>query len=142
MKTLWMLWLALAVLPGIARAQLTIDWSSVDGGGGTSSGGSYTLSGTIGQADAGTMTGGTFTLEGGFWPALTVSTTPGEPPTLVIQWSGANLQISWAPATPGFVLEQTDALGSGVWTTAPAGAPPVTVPASAATRFFRLHHTP
>ena len=45
-----------------------LDWWTVDGGGATSSaGGSYSLSGTIGQPDAGTSTGGTYTLSGGFW---------------------------------------------------------------------------
>ena len=42
-------------------------WSTIDGGGGTSSGGVYTLSGTIGQPDAGVMAGGDFALMGGFW---------------------------------------------------------------------------
>ncbi len=40
---------------------------TIDGGGGTSSGGSYMLSGTIGQPDAGQMTGGSYTLSGGFF---------------------------------------------------------------------------
>ncbi len=52
---------------GLAAAQPTIDWYTVDGGGGTSTGGQFTLSGTIGQPDAGTMSGGSFTLLGGFW---------------------------------------------------------------------------
>ncbi len=42
-------------------------WSTIDGGGGTSAGGSYTLTGTIGQPDAGAMSGHTFELLGGFW---------------------------------------------------------------------------
>jgi len=51
-----------------AFGQLSINWYTIDGGGGTSSGGTFTLSGTIGQPDAGAaMTGGTFTLNGGFW---------------------------------------------------------------------------
>jgi hypothetical protein len=42
--------------------------NTIDGGGGDSIGGGYTLVGTIGQPDAGTaMTGGGFTLAGGFW---------------------------------------------------------------------------
>ena len=49
----------------------TIDWFTVAGGGGTSSGGSYTASGTIGQSDAGTLSGGSYTLQGGFWPGVT-----------------------------------------------------------------------
>lgn len=42
---------------------------TVDGGGGGSSGGIYTVSGTTGQPDAGTMTGGSYGLTGGFWSA-------------------------------------------------------------------------
>ena len=53
-----------------AHAQLSITWSTIDGGGGTSSGGAFTLRGTIGQHDASApMTGGTFSLTGGFWAA-------------------------------------------------------------------------
>lgn len=50
-----------------ARADYTIEWSSLDGGGGTSSGGDYSLTGTIGQADAGEMSGGDYNISGGFW---------------------------------------------------------------------------
>lgn len=59
-----------------ARAQMTIDWSTIDGGGAmNSTGGTFTLSGTIGQPDAAsnpTLTGGTFELTGGFWPVSNV----------------------------------------------------------------------
>lgn len=45
-----------------------LSWHTVDGGGGTSSGLSFTLTGTIGQCDAGPiMVGGDFSFEGGFW---------------------------------------------------------------------------
>ncbi len=44
-----------------------LSWWTVDGGGGRSSGGAYTLRGTVGQPDAGEMTGGSFRLVGGFW---------------------------------------------------------------------------
>ena len=46
-----------------------ITWSTIDGGGGRSTGDSYTLEGTIGQPDAGLMSGGSYVLAGGFWPA-------------------------------------------------------------------------
>lgn len=64
--------LALLVLTGAALAQsgggYDLSWNTVDGGGYTfSTGGGYTVGGTIGQADAGAMTGGGYTLEGGFW---------------------------------------------------------------------------
>src|SRR4051812_36803786 len=45
-----------------------LTWFSVDGGGGTAStGGAYSLGGTIGQPDAGALSGGTYNLSGGFW---------------------------------------------------------------------------
>lgn len=57
--------------PGLAQSRDTYDlsWYTIDGGGDMwSTGGSFELSGTIGQPDAGTvMTGGGFELLGGFW---------------------------------------------------------------------------
>jgi hypothetical protein len=47
-----------------------LDWYTIDGGGGTSSGGDYSLSGTIGQPDAGGMSGGDYDLSGGFWSGI------------------------------------------------------------------------
>lgn len=48
-----------------------ITWYSIDGGGlMTSSGGGYTLAGTIGQPDAGVQSGGVYGLRGGFWAAF------------------------------------------------------------------------
>lgn len=43
-----------------------IGWT-VDGGGGTATGGGYTLVGTIGQPDAGNVSSSRYVLEGGFW---------------------------------------------------------------------------
>jgi hypothetical protein len=58
----------LTLTPCLVQAQsYAITWWTVDGGGGTSTGGGYTLSGTIGQPDAGVMGGGGYTLTGGFW---------------------------------------------------------------------------
>jgi hypothetical protein len=54
-----------------------LSWSTVDGGGGISSGGDYVLGGTIGQPDAGALNGsGNLTLKGGFWQFETVIDTP------------------------------------------------------------------
>ena len=45
-----------------------LSWSTIDGGGHTfSTGGDYSLGGTIGQPDPGLLTGGEYTLGGGFW---------------------------------------------------------------------------
>lgn len=45
-----------------------LSWWTVDGGGEESTGGDYTLVGTIGQADAGSMAGDGYLINGGFWP--------------------------------------------------------------------------
>lgn len=50
-----------------AAGQFEMREATVDGGGGSSQGGNFTLLGTAGQPDAGTSTGGGFTLHGGFW---------------------------------------------------------------------------
>jgi Dockerin type I domain len=60
---------------------LDLSWNTVDGGGGTSTGGSYVLGGTIGQPDAASMSGGTFALAGGFWPAVVQSCPADIAPT-------------------------------------------------------------
>lgn len=55
-------------LATLAVAQeFSIDWSTVDGGGGFSSGGGFDVEGTIGQHDAGFASGGDYSLESGFW---------------------------------------------------------------------------
>jgi hypothetical protein len=58
------------LLAAAASAQPTIDPHKIAGGGGTSVGSTFTLSGTIGQCDAGpVLSAGSITLTGGFWAA-------------------------------------------------------------------------
>jgi len=54
----------LMVLPALGQTGGPYDltWSTVDGGGGTSSGGQYVLTGTIGQPDAAYSAGGNYAL--------------------------------------------------------------------------------
>jgi hypothetical protein len=137
MKTLFSICVGWYALISVAHAQYAIDWYTIDGGGGTSSGGSYTLSGTLGQPDAGTLSGGSYTLQGGFWPGLVVPST-GEAPTLFIQLSGASVIISWSPGTPGFALEATDSLSSPSWLPAPGGNPTPPISAATGPKFYRL----
>jgi hypothetical protein len=79
MNTKHRLVLILACLPAALASQANgqvfeINWFTIDGGGGMfTSGGSFELSGTIGQPDAGTLSGGAFELSGGFWPAVLLS---------------------------------------------------------------------
>ena len=58
---------AIIAAPGSPDGGLSLSWWTVDAGGGSSKGGVFALSGTVGQPDAGAMQGGSFTLSGGFW---------------------------------------------------------------------------
>jgi hypothetical protein len=140
MKTLlFTLTLSASVLTASAQ-NYAIDWSTIAGGGGTSTGGVYSVSGTIGQPDAGgPMTGGSYSLTGGFW-ALPNAVQRSNAPTLLILPSAPGFAtISWAPATPGFVLQVSPTLTPPAWTDAPSGATnPATVPATLPARFYRL----
>jgi len=117
-------------------AQYSIDWSTIDGGGGTAAGGPYALSGTVGQPDAAAMGAGQYAMHGGFWPGLIVPSA-GEAPTLFIQLAGDSVIISWSPETPGFELEAASDLTGAVWSVGPAGNP-VAVGASGMALFYRL----
>ncbi len=60
--------LAMATVTCPAAAQSDIDWFTIDSGGDTSFGGTFSLAGTLGQFDAGApISGGGFELAGGFW---------------------------------------------------------------------------
>ena len=60
--------LGAAAAPSLGQSDFSIPWHTIDCGGGTSSGGPFSLSGTIGQHDAApVMSGGAFALTGGFW---------------------------------------------------------------------------
>ena len=69
-KSREVLWIILLMISAasIASGQYDISWYTIDGGGGTSSGGQYALTGTIGQPDADYSAGGNYELLGGFWP--------------------------------------------------------------------------
>ena len=66
-----------AVWASIAHAQTgggyDLTWNTIDGGGYMfSTGGGYSLGGTMGQPDAGAMSGGGYSLAGGFWSGAIV----------------------------------------------------------------------
>lgn len=125
-----------------------IDWHTVNGGGGTSTGGVFAVSGTIGQPDGGlVMTGGNYTLTGGFWSLISVIQTPGAPTLYVTQANGV-VTVYWKKPAVGWELQRTATLtGSPApWQRVPAEEYQsnatdisITIPAPAGQWFFRLH---
>ena len=60
--------------PSTPHSGYDLSWYTIDGGGATfSTGGSYSLGGTIGQPDAGALSGGPYTLNGGFWGGTSIN---------------------------------------------------------------------
>ena len=125
--------------------QYAIDWYRIAGGGGTSTGATYQVIGSIGQPDAGVaMTGGNYSVTGGFWSLFALQ-TPGAPTlrifltttnTAVVEWPGSDLdwKLRWTPSlssTPIVWTEQpysTNSTSSWFIQSAPTG-----------NRFYQLH---
>lgn len=134
----------MALLAFRAFGQFAVDWSTVDGGGGSSTGGVFSVTGTIGQPDAGTMSGGNFTLHGGFWGATAVVQSPGAP-LLSICVTNQSVILAWPSPSAGFQLQEAPAVGTTNWLDVAAspqmngGEKQVTLPVPPGKRFYRLH---
>ena len=104
------------LMPAFGFAQqYSIDWYKVSGGGGTSTGSVYSVSGTIGQPDAsGAMSGGNYSVTGGFWSLIQVVQTPGAP-LLIISHVGNQAIVSWDPSVTGWTLQTNNNLSTGTW---------------------------
>ncbi|MBI3850313.1 MAG: hypothetical protein HY298_08500 [Verrucomicrobia bacterium] len=137
----------LAIFTTLALAQTySIDWFTIDGGGGTSMGGVYQISGTAGQPDAGpTMTGGNFTVDGGFWGIIAALQTPGAPTLTITRTATNTVAVSWPSPSTGFTLQQnTNSVASVNWSNIVAApsddgtTKTVIVNPPAGNRFYRL----
>ncbi len=108
--------LAGLLIPEISFAQqYSIDWYKVSGGGGTSTGGTYQVTGTIGQPDAGSaMSGGAYSLTGGFWSLIAVVQTAGLP-NLSIAHSGNSVIVSWPNTTSGTLQTNNNLTSASGW---------------------------
>lgn len=133
----------LGILVGL-HAQYAIDWHTIDGGGGTSTGGVYTVTGSIGQPDAGRMTGWPYALEGGFWGIVGAVQMEGAPLLTVRRTDTNTVLISWPTPATGYALEQNPVVSGGTWnwvtnTPVQVGAAwQVILPAPDSNRFYRL----
>lgn len=135
----WNLWVACAV-DAQSAGGFDLSWHKIAGGGGTSTGGVYAVSGTIGQHDAsGPMTNGAYSLTGGFWVLPTAVQTPGAPVLTITSATHGNATISWTPNTPGYTLQSSTNLTPTGWLPAPSGTTnPVVLPLTDAAKFYRV----
>jgi len=147
MKTFLRIIFAAVLLPTVVNAQsYSINWYKVSGGGGTSSGGNYTVSSTSGQQDAGgPMQGGPYSLTGGFWALIAVQ-TPGAPYLTIQLIAPGTALISWPAPSTGFVLQQIADLTKTNWSsvtnsvTSTNGFNQVTVSPLPGNKYYRLEN--
>lgn len=136
---------ALALGNLIQAQTFTVSPSVIAGGGGTSTGGVFRVSGTIGQSAAGNLAGGSFAIQGGFWGSAEAIQTPGAPFLKVVR-AGGNYVLTWADTGAGFALEVATALqtlntvwgNSGASPTLANGTNTVTIAAQPGKFFYRL----
>jgi hypothetical protein len=104
------------LIPAIGFAQqYSIGWYKIAGGGGTSTGGVYSVSGTIGQLDAsGAMTGNSYSLTGGFWSLISVVQTVGAP-TLFISHSGNTVTVYWQNVSSWTLQQNANLVNPSGW---------------------------
>jgi hypothetical protein len=139
--------IGLLILGTGAQAQTySIDGSVMGGGGGTSTGGRFAVSGTVGQpeANAQALTGGPFSLLGGFWSLFAVQ-TPGAPfLSITLDPQFRAVTVSWPSPSTGFVLQQTADLNVPNWVAVPqpvndSGTSKfIVVNSAGGNRFYRL----
>jgi len=115
-----------------AQGQFSIDWYKISGGGGiNSTGGVYSVGGTVGQHDAGgPMKSGVYSLTGGFWSLFALQ-TPGAPGLTIVLTSTNTAVVSWPSPSTGFELVQNTNLNTTNWVT-----PAQTVNDNGVTRFI------
>jgi len=145
-STIPLLLVGVLAAPALLHAQYSIDWSTIDGGGGTSTGGVYSVTGTIGQPDAGTMSGGNYTLQGGFWGVITAVQTPGAPLLTIFRTTTNTVVVSWpSPSTEWTLQQNTNSVSSVNWSNVTSGiqedgtARTLIVNPPTGNRFYRLN---
>jgi hypothetical protein len=140
-----LLTIALLGLAAAAQAQYSIEWYTVDGGGGTSTGGVWTVTSTIGQPDAGAMSGGNYSLTGGFWSLIAAVQTSGAPTLSIFRTTTNTVAVTWPSPSTGWTLQQnTNSINSVNWSNVTTGitddgaTKTLIVNPAAGNRFYRL----
>jgi hypothetical protein len=144
-RTLLIAGVSAAILCGSpVSADSGLDWHKIAGGGGSSTGGTFSISGTIGQHDAGgPMSGGNFSVTGGFWALIQIVQAPGAP-TLYISHSGNSVLVFWQDVGSWTLQQNGDLAVTNGWSdssgiTTVNGTNYLTIPNPTGRHFFRLH---
>jgi hypothetical protein len=114
----WLRIAALCCLPLVlhqtagAQGIYTLDWSAIEGGGGESAGGDFTVSGGFGQPESGgTMAGGEFSVTGGFLSIIAVD----GPPLRIAHNPDGTITVAWPTSFTPLPLQQSSDLTPESW---------------------------
>ncbi len=131
---------------GATEETYSIGWHTIDGGGGTSVGGGYAVTGTVGQPDAGAMSGDEYALQGGFWEWVEVAQAPHAPWLAIARLPTTAVNLTWPAASMGWRLQvNAEDVASPNWTDVTVGIEDIgplrtlSVSPSTGQRFYRLH---
>ena len=106
--------LSATVLAGTTN-QFQLKSSAMNTAGGALTGDRFSLSATIGQAEAApALSNGPFRLEPGFWTGITLQ-QDGSVQLRMRLLPGGFAVISWPIAYTGWILEETDNVVGGAW---------------------------
>jgi hypothetical protein len=134
----------LAQVPVSQAADYAIDWWTIAGGGGASTGGVFTATGTIGQPTAAIASGGQFAVVSGFWSIIAAVQTPGVPLLTITRTMTNTVVVSWPSTASAFTLQTNTSLATPNWgsmATTPLDNGTnkfIIVSPTAGNRFFRL----
>jgi hypothetical protein len=93
----------------------SVNWLAIAGGGGTSTGGVYAVTTTIGQSIAGSaLTGGSDAVTTGFWSLFAVQ-TPGAPVLSITLTATKTAMVYWPSPSASYILEVNTDLTTTNW---------------------------
>ncbi len=111
--------------PETNAQQFSVTGHVAAGGGGTSQGSGFAITGTIGQADAAPrLQNGCWSVDPGFWGAYATINTPGAPVLRVRLTSFSTVRVSFTPGCGDWVLQWAATLNTEPPATAWADDPP------------------
>ena len=125
-------------------AQFSVDWATISAGGGRSTGGAHSVQAAVGQAAVVASSAGSYSVQAGFWALPVVMQTPGAPLLRIARTATNTVLLAWPVTSTTFTLQVNHDLATTNWSTVASPASivgndnQVTLPMSAAARFYRL----
>ena len=133
--------LSMGLVSGAMAQTYSVQSRTVDSGGGESSGGGYTIRGTVGQPEAsGISVGRNYLIVAGFWGGrVGIVKVPGAPQLSLFKLVDGKARLSWSsPEGEEWFLETAGTPKEGEWKEVEKAASPFDFVPGEKRQFFRL----